>query len=235
GVLVVIACATRLPLVPLHGWAREALAEAPVGVVVLLAGVMSRSGGYVLIRLLDATLHDATWLLAPFLAALAGVTALWAALAAFRARDVRVLGAYLAMVPGAVTVLGAGGVTPLSLDGAALSLFAGGLASALVAGACAEVGERSQSRDLALVGGLAGRTPRLTWVVVLAGLGVVGLPLTGTFVAELVVCCGSFQGATLGAFGVAAGLLAAAAAVGWMLHRLVFGAPHPELPPPVDL
>jgi formate hydrogenlyase subunit 3/multisubunit Na+/H+ antiporter MnhD subunit len=46
---------------------------------------------------------------------------------------------------------------------------------------------------------------------------------------------GSFKGAPAGAFAVAAGLLAAAAAVGWMLHRVLFGAPHPEAPAVHDL
>lgn len=235
GVLVVIACATRLPLFPLHGWAREALAEAPAGVAILVAGAVTRSGGYVLLRLLDASLHDGTRLLAPFIAVLAGFTAVWAALAAFRSRDIRVLGAYLAMVPGAVTVLGASGVTPLSLDGAGMSLFAGGVAAALVVGVCAEVAERSLTRDLALIGGLASRAPRLTWLVVLAGIGVMGLPVTGTFVADLLVLFGSARGATAGSFALVLGLLATAAAVGWMLHRVLFGAPHPEVAPPTDI
>ncbi len=235
GVMVIVACATRLPLVPLHGWAREALAEAPAGVAILVAGAATRTGGYVLLRLLDSTLHDATRLLAPFLAVAAGVTAIWAALAVFRARDIRLLGAYLAVIPGAVTALGEAGVTPLSLDGAGLSLFAGGMAAALVVGVCAEVAARSNTRDLALIGGLAGRAPRLSWLVVLAALSVVGLPLTGTFVAELLVFFGSFKGSMLGALTVAVGLLATAAAAGWMLHRVLFGAPHPEAPLPADL
>ena len=234
GLLVIVAAATRLPLVPLHGWAREALAEAPPGVVVLVAGAAARTGAYLLIRVLDATLHDGTRLLAPFLAVLAGITVAWAALAAFRGRDVRRVGAYLAMVPGGVTVLGAAGVTPLSLDGAALSLFAGGMAAALVAGVCAEVAERRLTRDLAHLGGLAS-TARLSWLVVLAGLGVVGLPLTGTFVAELLVLAGSFKGATAGAFTLVGGLVLTAAAVGWLLQRLLFGAAHPEAPPGTDL
>lgn len=233
GILIVAAVATRLPLFPLHGWT-EALAEAPAGVVILIAGATSRSGAYVLIRLLDGSLNDGTRLLAPFVAALAGVTVLFAALAAFRSLDVRRVGAYLALVPGAITVLGASGVTPLSLDGAALSLFTGGMAAALIAGACAVTAEFALARDLRQLGGLAGRTPRLFWLLVLAGLGVACLPLTGSFIALLLILFGSFKGSALGALILAAGLVAAAAAVAWLLYRVLFGAPHPEAPVPVD-
>jgi NADH-quinone oxidoreductase subunit M len=230
GILVVAAAATRLGLWPLHGWAREILAEAPAGIAILVAGAGMRSGGYLLIRLLDATLHDGTRLLAPLLAGLAALTAIWCGLAAFRSRDIRLLGAYLAIVPGCVTVLGAAGVTPLSLDGAVFSLFGGAAAAALIVGACALVAERAQTRDLALLGGLAGRLPRLSWLLVLAGIGVIGLPLTGTFVGELMVFFGAFKVSFIGAFGVAAGLLIAGAAVAWMLQRVLFGAPNPDAP-----
>ena len=230
GILVVVAAATRLGLWPLHGWAREVLAEAPAGIAILVAGAGMRGGGYLLIRLLDATLHDGTRLLAPLLAGLAGLTAIWCGLAAFRSRDLRLVAAYLAVVPGCVTVLGTAGVTPLSIDGAAFSLFGGAAASALIVGACALVAERAQTRDLALLGGLAGRLPRLSWLLVLAGIGVIGLPLTGTFVGELMVFFGAFKIASLGAFGVAAGLLIAGAAVAWMLQRVLFGAPSPDAP-----
>ncbi|HEY8641504.1 MAG TPA: NADH-quinone oxidoreductase subunit M [Candidatus Dormibacteraeota bacterium] len=234
GILVVVAAATRLGLWPLHGWAREVLAEAPAGIAILVAGAGMRGGGYLLIRLLDASLHDGTRLLAPLLASLAGLTAIWCGLAAFRSRDIRLLGAYLAIIPGCVTVLGSAGVTPLSIDGAAFSLFAGAAAAALIVGACALVAERAQTRDLALLGGLAGRLPRLSWLLVLAAIGVLGLPLTGTFVGELMVFFGAFKIAGIGAFAAAAGLLIAGAAVAWMLQRVLFGAPNPDAPAASD-
>lgn len=234
AVLLVVAVAARLPLVPLHGWAREALAEAPAGVVIVVAGAAARSGAYLLLRVLDASLHDGTRLIAPILAVLAGISVTWAALSALRARDVRRAGAYLAIVPGGVTVLGASGVTPLSLDGAALSIFAGGIAAALVTAACAEVAERGLTRELSMLGGMA-VTSRLSWLVVLAGVGIAGLPLTGTFVSEMLVFFGSFKGATLGAVAVLAGVAVTVAAVGRLLQRLLFGPVHPEAAPAGDL
>ena len=103
--LFALAAATRLPLVPFHGWAREVLSEAPAGIVVIVAGVASRLGGYVLVRLYAGIEHDAARTLAPFLGALAALTVVYAVLAALNSNDVRRLAAYLALVPGGVTVL----------------------------------------------------------------------------------------------------------------------------------
>jgi proton-translocating NADH-quinone oxidoreductase chain M len=232
--LLLVAGATRLPLVPLHGWAREVLAEAPAGVAILTTGVASRLGGYLLIRVLAAGEHDASRTLAPVFSGLAVLTVGYAALAAFRSRDLRRLGAYLALVPGAVTALGVAGLSPLSLEGAVLSLFTGGLAAALVVGATAALAEGAQTRSLSLAAGLAGRAPKLAWLLVAGSLAVLCVPFLATFPAGLMIFLGSFRNQAPGALLVALGLVLDAAVVAWMLHRVLFGAPNPESPPATD-
>jgi hypothetical protein len=48
------------------------------------------------------------------------------------------------------------------------------------------------------------------------------------------VFLGSFRNQPAASFLVAAGLVLCAAAVGWMLHRVLFGAGSPEAPPASD-
>jgi NADH-quinone oxidoreductase subunit M len=234
GALFALAGLTRLPLVPFHSWARDVLAEAPPGVVVLVAGSASRLGGYVLVRLLAGILHDAAHALAPFLAALAALTVIYAVLAALSTSDVRRLAAYLALVPGGVTVLGVAGLTPLSLVGTVMLLFAGGLAAALVAGSAATLSERAQARSLGLAAGLAGRIPKLSWLLLVGCLAVLGLPFLATFVSGLMVFLGAFRTQPGAAFMVAIGLVIGAAAIARLMHRVVFGAPNPDAPAPTD-
>jgi proton-translocating NADH-quinone oxidoreductase chain M len=232
--LLVVAAASRLPLVPLHGWAREVLSEAPTGVAVLTTGVAARLGGYVLIRLMAAGEHNASKTLAPYLSGLAALTVFYAALAAFRSTDLRRAGAYLAIVPGAITTLGVAGLSPLSLEGAVLSLFAGGLASALILGATATLSERAQTRSLALAAGLAGRVPKLAWLLLAGAVAVLCIPFVATFPAALMVFLGSFRNQPVGTLLVALGLVLTAAAVGWLLHRVLFGSANPDAPTPSD-
>ena len=230
GLLMLVAAATRLPLFPLHGWARDVYSEAPVGVTVIVAGSASRLGAYLLLRTLVAAEPSAAHLLSPLLAALAAVTVGYGALVALRALDLRQAAAYLALIPGGVTALALAALQPLSIAGAVLSLFAGGLAAALIVGVCATLSERAQSRSLQVLAGLAPRMPILTWLMIIAGLAVLGVPLLATFDSELMTFFGSFKTQPLGAFAVAAGLAVAAIALASLWRRVLFSSPNPDAP-----
>ncbi len=230
GLLMLVAAATRLPLFPLHGWARDVYSEAPVGVTVIVAGSASRLGAYLLLRTLVAAEPSAAHILSPLLAALAAVTVGYGALVALRALDLRQAAAYLALIPGGVTALALAALQPVSIAGAVLSLFAGGLAAALIVGVCATLSERAQSRSLQVLAGLAPRMPILTWLMIIAGLAVLGVPLLATFDSELMTFFGSFKTQPVGAFAVAAGLAVAAIALASLWRRVLFSSPNPDAP-----
>ncbi|MEO8745687.1 MAG: NADH-quinone oxidoreductase subunit M [Candidatus Dormiibacterota bacterium] len=230
GLLVLVAAATRLPVFPLHSWFRDAMSEAPVGVAVVVAGSATRLGAYLLLRTLVAAEPAAAQLLSPLIAALAALTVGYAALAALRTADLRHAAAYLALIPGGVTMLGIAAVSPIGIAGAVLSLFAGGLAAALIVGVAATLSERAQSRNLQVLGGLAPRMPTLTWLFIIAALAVLGVPLMATFASELMTFFGAFKTQPIGAFAVAAGLALAAVAFAMLLRRVLFGAPNPDAP-----
>lgn len=230
SLVMIVAGATRLPLFPLHGWARDVLAEAPVGVTVVIASAAARMGAFIILRTVIGASPAAAHILSPLLAALAALTVGYAGLAALRSIDVRIVGAYLAMVPGGITVLGMAAVSPLGIAGTVLSLFTGGLAAALIAGACTTLAERAQSRSLQVLGGLAPRMPNLAWLMLLAALALLGVPILASYAADVMVFFGAFKNQPIGAFAVAAGLAVTAIALAVLLRRTLLGAPNPEAP-----
>jgi NADH-quinone oxidoreductase subunit M len=161
---------------------------------------------------------------------LAALTIGYAALAAFRTVDIRHAGAYLAMVPGGITILGFAAVSPLGIAGSVLSLFTGGLSAALVAGVCATLADRAQSRSLLVLSGLAPRMPNLAWLFTIAALALLGIPILASFPAELMTFFGAFKNQPIGAFAVAGGLALTAITLAVLLRRVLFGAPNPEAP-----
>jgi NADH-quinone oxidoreductase subunit M len=72
--------------------------------------------------------------------------------------------------------------------------------------------------------------PILTWVLVIAALGLLGVPLLASFPAEAMVLFGSFKTQPVGAFAVAAGLVLTAVALAAIVHRVLFGQPNPDAP-----
>ena len=125
-------------------------------------------------------------------------------------------------------MLGVSALTPLALDGAVFSIFAGGLATALLVGAAATLSHRAETGSLSILAGVAVRMPKLAWLLVLGGAAVLGLPFLGTFPAEVMIVLGSFQSQPWAVFATGAGLILAAGALGWLFYRALFGAPNPE-------
>src|SRR5438046_2821803 len=162
--------------------------------------------------------------------AVAGITVVYAAIAALRSTDIRHAAANLALVPCGVTALGLAALTPLSIAGSVLSLFAGGMASALVVSVFATLSDRAQTRNAMVLTGLAARMPKLAWLTVLAGLGVLGVPLMASFTANEMTFFGAFRTQPVGAFAVAAGLALTAIAVAVLIQRVLFGPPNPDAP-----
>jgi NADH:ubiquinone oxidoreductase subunit 4 (subunit M) len=235
GVAVLVAAACFLGIAPLHGGLRTALSEAPVGVAVQLAGIVSRLGALLLLRLLLVANSGAALKLGSALSGLAVATAIYAgvlALAQLRASgDVRRLGALLALLPGAVTLLAIAGESPLAFDGAIFTIFTGGLAAALLVGGLATASDRAESRSLQALGGAGVRAPVLTWLLVLGALGVLGFPGFGSYLGALMTFFGSIRNEPGGTFGVLAGLILGAAALAGLLWRVAFGPPPPDAQP----
>jgi len=230
GLGIFLAAATRLPLFPFHGWARDVYAEAPLGVVVLVASTGTRLGAYLVLRLLVAAEPDGARLLSPLMAGLAALTVIYGAAAALRTVDLRHAGAYLALVPGGVTALGLAALTPISLAGSVLGLFTGGLAAALIASAFTTISDRAQTRNLAVLSGVGPRMPKLAWLTVLAALGLLGVPLMATFTSNEMTFFGAFKTQPVGGFAVAAGLALTAVALAVVVQRVLFGAPNTDAP-----
>jgi NADH-quinone oxidoreductase subunit M len=72
--------------------------------------------------------------------------------------------------------------------------------------------------------------PILTWLMIIAGLAVLGVPLFGTFTSDLMTFFGALKSQPIGAFAVAAGLAVGAVALANLWRRVLFSSPNPDAP-----
>jgi NADH-quinone oxidoreductase subunit M len=213
-----VGFALTLPVVPLHTWARDALAEASTPVAVLLRGTVMVIAGYGLMRVSLTAFPDAAHRFGLVMVVLAVVTTLWGMVAALGQDDLRRLLAYGGVGQMGMVLLAIGSASAIALNGAVLMLVAALLL--LLAGV---VQERTRTRSIARLGGLAWQMPKLAALWMLGGLAVIGIPFLAGFVAELMIFTGSFPVHRAATVLVMAGTVITTGYTLWTVQRVFFG------------
>jgi NADH-quinone oxidoreductase subunit M len=227
-VLLFIGFAVKTPIFPFHTWLPDAHTEAPTAMSVLLAGVLLKMGAYGLLRLNLGLLPDATRQFALALAILAVVNVLYGALVAMMQTDLKRVIANSSVSHMGYVVLGASALTPMALEGAVFQMFSHGVITGLLFMMVGLIYDRTHTRRIADLGGLAGRMPIIATVFVVAGLASLGLPGMSGFVAEFLVLAGAFPrwgvATIIGVFTI----VVTAGYVLWLLERVLFGPAQPR-------
>ena len=228
--LLFIGFAIKLPVWPLHTWLPDAHTDAPTAASVILAGVLLKMGGYGMIRvsatMFPGVIADIGWLLAG-----AGViNILYGAVVTLRQTDLKRLIAFSSISHMGFLLLGlssvagvAGAVSPLGLTGASLQMFTHGTITGLLFLLAGLVYEKTHTRYIPDLGGLAGRMPFLATAFVLAGLASLGLPGTSGFVSEITIFLGAFPVWSWLTAVAAFGVVLTAGYILWMMQRMLFG------------
>ena len=230
--LLIIAFAVKLPVWPLHTWLPDAHTDAPTAVSVMLAGVLLKMGGYGMIRI-SAGMFPEVIVEAAFAIGLFGViNVLYGAFVTLRQTDLKRLIAFSSVshmgfvLIGISSVAGAAGVvSPVGLSGAALQMFTHGTIAGLMFLVVGLMYEKTHTRYIPDLGGLATRMPVIAAVFLLAGLASLGLPGTSGFVSEILVFLGAFPVYSWLTGAAAFGIVITAGYILWMVQRTLFGPP----------
>jgi NADH-quinone oxidoreductase subunit M len=224
ALLFLAAFAVRLPLFPFHAWLARTYMTAPVPLTIVLAGVVSKTAVYAIVRVCLPLFPRGMADLAPYLLALATVGALYGALLATRQRDTRVLIAYASLAQLDLIVIGAFVATPDGLEGALIASVSHGLVVAVLLLLAAALARRVGSFGLGR-GGLAARAPVLMSLFVIAILASIGLPGTSGAPGELLILAAAFErSAGIGLLATLVPVVCAAYGIG-VLRAVFFGPP----------
>jgi len=234
--------AVKVPLMPFHTWLPATYAEAPSGTTMLLTGVMSKMGLYGFLRILLPIFPEQMhWLRKPLLA-LAILTILFSAGAAFAQKDLKRVFAYSSInhlgycLLGifAVTGYGSLALTPsieqaAALNGVLLQMFNHGLTAATLFWFVAMIEERSGGlRGVEDFGGVRKVAPVLCGLMGIALFSSLGLPGLNGFVGEFLIFKGTFPLATCSSSLSVLGLLVTAIFLLTVLQRVFNGPLNPK-------
>jgi NADH-quinone oxidoreductase subunit M len=109
-----------------------------------------------------------------------------------------------------------------SVEGAMMMMLAHGLSAAALFVCVGAVKQRTGTRQLDALGGLARVAPVMSAALALAGLASLGLPGTAGFVAEFLVLFGTWRTAPWLTVAACVGLVLAAVYILWALQRVIF-------------
>lgn len=222
--------AIKLPTWPVHTWLPDAHTDAPTAASVMLAGVLLKMGGYGLLRINVGMFPTQTDRFAWALVALGVVSVLYGAVVTMRQTDLKRLIAYSSVSHMGLVLVGIGSVgvsqgalSVTGLSGAAMQLFTHGTVTGLLFLAVGLVYEKTHTRYIPDLGGLAGRMPVVAAAMLIAGLASLGLPGLSGFVSELLVFLGAYQAYDWPTVLAVLGIVLAAGYILWMMERTFFG------------
>ena len=223
--------AVKVPIWPLHTWLPDAHVQAPTAASVLLAGIMLKMGLYGFLRIAVPILPQAFvhWQL--IIGILAVISIIYGAVVAFAQTDIKKLVAYSSVSHMGFAMLGIAAGTAAGFNGAMAVAISHGLISGLLFLLVGVVYERTHTREIAKLSGVASIMPRYAGLFCFASFAAMGLPLLSGFVGEFLTLVGTW-GSTLPHVLVilaGIGILLGGAYMLWLMQRFIFGKPSPAI------
>ena len=193
--LLFFGFAVKMPVPPFHTWLPDAHVEAPTAGSVLLAGVMLKMGSYGIIRVcLDAdifALAMPVW--QPVMIGLGIFAMVYGVYACIAQNDLKKMVAYSSISHMGMVLVGMGCMSEIGIEFAIFQMFAHGLISAALFMVCGLAGHNFGTRDMRLLGGMAGKAPRFALFMMIAFMASLGLPGLMGFIAEFGLLYGLWE------------------------------------------
>ncbi|MCH8296606.1 MAG: NADH-quinone oxidoreductase subunit M [Chloroflexi bacterium] len=178
---------------PFHTWSPDGHVAAPTAVSMLHAGVLMKLGAYGIIRVGIFLLPEgaANWM--PVLISLGSVNVLYGAVSAMSQNDLKYIIGYSSVSHMGYVLMGIATLDNIGMGGAVLQMFSHGVMTALMFLLVGAVYDRTHTRDISVLNGLATRMPVNSFFFAIAGLASLGLPGLSGFIAEFMVFTGAFR------------------------------------------
>ena len=182
----------KMPAFPIHGWMPDAYRAAPLPVLLVLSGVLSKVGAYGFLRIVLPLFPDASIDYQETLLVIACASILYGSAMAFTQTSARLIAGYSSVAQLGFVTLGIFALHADGAGGAVLHMVNHGLVVAPVFVVIGVLVARAGSDDIRRLGGIATRAPVLAALFLVVTLATLAMPGSANFIGELYILIGAF-------------------------------------------
>jgi NADH-quinone oxidoreductase subunit M len=230
-----IAFGIKLPIVPLHSWQLRMHAQAPIPVVMIHSGILLKIGAYGLIRFGLGLFPEQFKSVAVLLAVLGLINLLYGAFLAFVQKEFKLMLAYSSVSHMGIILMGLAALNTAGIQGAIFQMVSHGLISALLFFLVGALYERTETTELASLGGMAKGIPLIGGFLLATAMANLGLPGMSGFVGEFSAFLGLFKEMPVIAAIGTLGIIMTAAYMLRAVLAMTFGQAHRDFTGVIDL
>ncbi len=226
--LMALGFCPLVTMFPFHSWSPDGHAAAPTAVSMLHAGVFKKIGAYGLIKIAFSFLPLGAQFWAPYLAVL-GVTGIaYAAFNTLAQKDLKYIVGFSSVSHMNYVILAISTSSVVGFNGAVANMFAHGIMSAMFFSAVGFIYNKTHTRWIPELGGLARQMPKLSVAFMVAAFATLGLPGLISFIPEFTIFLATFKAyGGLAVIGIAGIIVTALYALRAGANTL-FGPPKEE-------
>ncbi|RMG97684.1 MAG: NADH-quinone oxidoreductase subunit M [Chloroflexi bacterium] len=182
---------------PFHNWSPDGHVAAPTAVSMIHAGVLMKLGAYASMRVGIQILPEGTIYWMPFIILLTLINVIYGSLIAMRQRDMKYLIGYSSVSHMGLVSMGFAALNLRGFTGAGIQMVSHGIMTALFFSVVGMIYDRTHTRDMDELSGMAKALPWTVVAFIIGGLVSMGMPGLSGFIAEFPIFLGVWDGGDL--------------------------------------